>query len=61
LERFAALPETPDSLLGRAAALSRLKRHAEAVRVLERARVLAPEDERIRTQLALEKSRDVSS
>jgi Flp pilus assembly protein TadD len=61
LERFAALPETPDSLLGRAAALSRLKRHAEAVRVLERARVLAPEDDRIRTQLALEKSREVSS
>jgi len=61
LARFTSLPESPDSLLGRAAALSRLKRHAEAVRVLERARKLAPDDVRIRTQLALEKSREVPS
>jgi Flp pilus assembly protein TadD len=56
LPHFAALPESPDALRGRAAALARLGRHAEAVGVLERARQLAPEDHRIDLLLAAERS-----
>ncbi len=58
LVRFNALPETPEVLLGRAAALSRLNRHAEAVRALERARQLAPDDPRVQTRLAVERARE---
>lgn len=47
LARFEALPETPETLRGRALALSRLQRHAEAVVILERAQGLAPDDHRI--------------
>lgn len=57
LSRFTALPESVDTLLGRAEALSRLERHAEALRVLERARTLAPEDERVQRRLAAERLR----
>ncbi len=57
LVRFSSMPETPDVLLGRATALSRLKRHAEAVRALERARQLSPENLRIQTMLAAERAR----
>lgn len=57
LRRFESLPDTADSLRGRAKALSRLQRHAEAVRVLERARQLAPDDPRIEMLLATERSR----
>lgn len=54
---FRSLPESADSLLGAAEALSRLGRHAEAVRTLEKARALAPEDERVEPRLAAERSR----
>jgi Flp pilus assembly protein TadD len=57
LERFRALPETPESLRGQAAALQRLGRPADAVRALERAHDLAPEDARIALLLATERSR----
>ncbi len=57
LARFQALPETPESLRGRALALSRLERHAEAVAVLERARALAPDDHRIELLLVTERAR----
>lgn len=57
LARFQALPETPESLRGRALALSRLQRHAEAVVALERAQVLAPDDHRIELLLVTERSR----
>lgn len=60
LVRFTSMPETADVLLGRATALSRLKRHAEAVRALERARQLAPENLRIQTMLAAERAREGS-
>jgi len=56
LAQFSALPESAEALRGRAAALARLARHAEAVGVLERARQLAPEDQRIDLQLAAERS-----
>ncbi len=54
LARFRALPESIPSLEGRAEALSRLGRHREAIAALERASVLAPEDNEIRAQLARE-------
>ncbi len=54
---FRSLPASANSLLGAAEALSRLGRHAEAVRTLEKARALAPEDERIGPRLAAERSR----
>ncbi len=57
LSRFRALPESPESLRGQAAALERLGRDAEAVRALERAHELAPEDARIALLLATERSR----
>lgn len=57
LARFAALPESPDSLLGRATALSRLSRHREAVLALERAHELDPENHRVQALLATERSR----
>jgi Flp pilus assembly protein TadD len=57
LLRFKALPESPDSLRGQALALQRLGRNAEAVRALERAHALAPDDARIELLLATERSR----
>jgi tetratricopeptide (TPR) repeat protein len=57
LSLFRSLPESADSLVGAAEALSRLGRHAEAVRTLEKARTLAPEDKRIDPLLASERSR----
>jgi Flp pilus assembly protein TadD len=57
LERFSALPESPDALRGKAAALARLNRHAQAARELERASQLAPDDARIGLLLAAERSR----
>ncbi len=57
LDRFSGFPESVDTLLGRAEALSRLDRHAEALRALERARTLAPDDERVQRRLAAERLR----
>lgn len=56
LARFRDLPESVPSLEGQAEAFSRLGRHGDAIRVLERASVLAPEDNEIRAQLAREYS-----
>lgn len=56
LTQFSAMPESAESLRGRGAALARLGRHAEAVGALERARQLAPDDQRIDLQLAAERS-----
>ena len=58
LARFSGLPETADTLLGRATVLSRLKRHPEAVAALERARQLEPENARVQALLAAERSRN---
>ena len=57
LVRFESLPEGVEVLTGRARALSRLGRHAEAVRVLERARDLQPDDVRIHVLLAAEQAK----
>lgn len=57
LARFRSLPESPDSLRGQALALSRLGRHAEAVRALEKARALAPDDPPLELLLLTERSR----
>jgi predicted Zn-dependent protease len=57
LAMFQALPESADSLVGAAEALSRLGRHGEAMRALEKASALSPEDRRIETLLAAERSR----
>lgn len=57
LARFAALPETADTILGKATALSRLGRHAEAVAALERARAIEPENPRVAARLAAERFR----
>jgi protein O-GlcNAc transferase len=56
LARFEAVPESPDALRGKAAALARLNRHADAVRALERASQLAPDDRRLDLLLAAERS-----
>ncbi len=56
LARFEALPETAETLRGRALALSRLQRHAESVAVLERAQALAPGDHRIELLLVTERA-----
>ncbi|HEY2798874.1 MAG TPA: tetratricopeptide repeat protein [Thermoanaerobaculia bacterium] len=57
LARFEALPEDAEILTGRARALSRLDRHPEAVRALERARDLQPDAPRIEALLAAERAR----
>ncbi len=57
LRRFQALPEGPEALRGQALALQRLQRHEEAVRALERALQLAPDDARVELLLAAERSR----
>ena len=56
LEKFARLGNAPDALIGRARALSRLDRHAEAVQILERVRLLAPDDQRVQYLLARERA-----
>jgi tetratricopeptide (TPR) repeat protein len=56
LIKFERLGNTPDALIGRANALSRLNRHAEAVQVLDRARLLAPTDQRVAYLLARERA-----
>jgi len=56
LIEFERLGNAPDALIGRANALSRLNRHAEAVQVLERARLLAPKDQRVGYLLARERA-----
>lgn len=56
LTRFERLGDTPEGLIGRAMALSRLKRHADAVRLLERARLLAPDEPRVTYLLARERA-----
>lgn len=57
LARFDALPESVDVLTGRARALARLNRHGEALRALERARDLQPDEPRIQALLAVERAR----
>jgi Flp pilus assembly protein TadD len=57
LARFQALPESPESLKGQALAFQRLQRPRDAVRALERAHALAPEDHRIELLLVTERSR----
>ncbi|HET9796234.1 MAG TPA: tetratricopeptide repeat protein, partial [Thermoanaerobaculia bacterium] len=54
LRRFEAMPDAPDVLEGRGAALSRLGRHREAIQVLERASAEDPADARIRARLSRE-------
>ncbi|HEY3205260.1 MAG TPA: tetratricopeptide repeat protein [Thermoanaerobaculia bacterium] len=56
LKHFESLPESADSLTGQAAALSHLKRHREAVEVLERARTLRPDSPKIQAMLAAERA-----
>jgi tetratricopeptide (TPR) repeat protein len=56
LAKFERIGNTPDALIGKAKALSRLNRHAEAVRVLERVRLLAPKDQRVEYLLARERA-----
>lgn len=57
LARFQALPESPESLRGQALSLSRLQKHRQAVKALEKAHALAPEDHRIELLLVTERSR----
>ena len=57
LARFAALPESTATLIGQASALSRLRRHGEAIAVLERAQELEPRNPKIWVQLASERIR----
>jgi len=54
LARFDGLPPDSDVLEGRAAALSRLGRHEEAIRQLERACALDPENRTARARLSRE-------
>jgi Flp pilus assembly protein TadD len=56
LEIFTRLPESADTLVASAEALARLGRHAEAVRALERARTLDPDNPRVDSLLAAERS-----
>lgn len=57
LAQFERHPDDPEALRGRAAALSRLARHAEAVEALERALSLSPKDPRVRYALAREREK----
>jgi Tfp pilus assembly protein PilF len=54
VERFRRLPGNAEVLTGLGAALSRLGRHAEALKALERARALAPEDRKAAALLTRE-------
>ncbi len=55
LRIFEDLPEDPETLRGRAAALSALSRHAEAARALEAALALTPGDARLAWALSRER------
>jgi tetratricopeptide (TPR) repeat protein len=57
LARFESFPEATETLIGQASALSSLRRHQDAVRVLERARELEPESPRIQALLSTERAR----
>ncbi len=57
LAQFERHPGDPEALRGKAAALSLLSRHAEALDALERALSLSPEDPRIRYALARERGK----
>ena len=57
LAQFERRPDDPEALRGRAAALSRLGRHAEAVDALARALSIVPADPRIRYALAREREK----
>jgi protein O-GlcNAc transferase len=57
LAQFERHPDDPEALRGKAAALSRLARHAEAVTALERALSISPADPRIRYALAREQEK----
>jgi len=57
LARFESFPESAETLIGQASALSRLGRHRDAVRVLERARELEPQSPLVQTLLASERVR----
>lgn len=57
LAQFERHPEDPEALRGKAAALSRLARHAEALDTLERALSLSPADPRIRYALLREREK----
>jgi tetratricopeptide (TPR) repeat protein len=57
LARFEAIPESAETLIGQASALSRLGRHRDAVRVLERARELEPQSPLVQNLLASERVR----
>ena len=58
LARFEKMPPDADVLEGRAAALSRLGRHADAIRLLERACSLDPENRTARARLSQEYERE---
>jgi len=57
LAQFERHPNDHEALRGKAAALSRLGRHAEAVAALERALSISPEDPRTRYALAREREK----
>ena len=57
LAQFERHPDDPEALRGKAAALSRLDRHAEAREALERALSLSPEDPRVRYALNREREK----
>jgi len=58
LEAFDRHPDDPEALRGRGEALSRLGRHEEAVRSLERASLLDPENRAIAWQLDRERQKE---
>ena len=57
LARFESVTESAETLIGQASALSRLGRHRDAVRVLERARELEPQSPWVQSLLASERVR----
>ena len=57
LARFQSFPETAESLRGQALADQRLGRHTDAIRALERAHALAPDDPHLQMLLIAERSR----
>jgi Flp pilus assembly protein TadD len=61
LARFQKFPESAESLRGEALAYQRLGRHTNAVRALERARALAPDDAHLQMLLVAERSRAAST
>ena len=57
LARFESISESTETLIGQASALSRLGRHQDAIRVLERARELEPQSTWVKNLLASERVR----